>query len=66
MSTVADTATHGQTLTSALSGDVLVVTIDQPNEPVNTLSPALAVEFEEICVLAETAGDFAPATERGQ
>ena len=50
MSTVAPPATHGQTLTSALAGDVLVVTIDQPNEPVNTLSPALAAEFEEIFV----------------
>jgi 3-hydroxyacyl-CoA dehydrogenase/enoyl-CoA hydratase/3-hydroxybutyryl-CoA epimerase len=40
----------GQTLTSALAGDVLVVTIDQPNEPVNTLSTALAAEFEEIFV----------------
>ncbi len=41
---------RGQTLTSALADDVLVVTIDQPNEPVNTLSPALAAEFEEIFV----------------
>ncbi|HEV8215754.1 MAG TPA: enoyl-CoA hydratase-related protein, partial [Gemmatimonadaceae bacterium] len=48
--TIADTTTRGQTLTSALAGDVLVVTIDQPNEPVNTLSPALTAEFEEIFV----------------
>ena len=52
MSTVAPTpaAAHGQTLTSDLAGEILVVTIDQPNEPVNTLSPALATEFEEIFV----------------
>jgi len=52
MSTVAPTpaAAHGQTLTSDLVGEILVVTIDQPNEPVNTLSPALATEFEEIFV----------------
>ena len=25
-----------------------------------------SLEFEEVCVLAETAGDFAPAIERGQ
>ncbi|HEY6830648.1 MAG TPA: fatty acid oxidation complex subunit alpha FadJ [Gemmatimonadaceae bacterium] len=50
MSTVADVATHGQTLTSALAGDVLVVTIDQPDEPVNTLSTSLAAEFEQIFI----------------
>ena len=50
MSTVTETAVRGQTLSSTLAGDVLVVTIDQPNEPVNTLSTALAAEFEEIFV----------------
>ncbi len=50
MSTVVPSTVQGQTLASALAGDVLVVTIDQPNEPVNTLSPSLAAEFEEVCV----------------
>ena len=35
-----------QTLRTAIERDVLVVTIDRPGEPVNTLSPALVDEFE--------------------
>ncbi len=35
-----------QTLTSELVDDILIVTIDQPNAPVNTLSPSLVGEFE--------------------
>ncbi|HEX3865175.1 MAG TPA: fatty acid oxidation complex subunit alpha FadJ [Gemmatimonadaceae bacterium] len=36
------------TLSSDLVDDVLVITIDQPGSPVNTLSPALAGEFEGV------------------
>ena len=31
-----------------VEGDILVVTIDAPGAPVNTLSPALATEFEDV------------------
>ena len=36
------------TLTTDLEDDVLVVTIDAPGAAVNTLSPALAAEFEDV------------------
>jgi 3-hydroxyacyl-CoA dehydrogenase / enoyl-CoA hydratase / 3-hydroxybutyryl-CoA epimerase len=36
------------TLSSDLDDDILVVTIDAPGAPVNTLSPALASEFEDV------------------
>ena len=38
--------TKPSTLSMEVDNDVLVVTIDQPNSPVNTLSTALAAEFE--------------------
>jgi len=38
--------TTPSTLSMEVDNDVLVVTIDQPNSPVNTLSTALAAEFE--------------------
>ena len=37
-----------QTLTTELVADILVVTIDKPGEPVNTLGPALVGEFEGV------------------
>jgi 3-hydroxyacyl-CoA dehydrogenase/enoyl-CoA hydratase/3-hydroxybutyryl-CoA epimerase len=37
-----------QTLRMTIERDVLVVTIDRPGEPVNTLSPALVGEFESL------------------
>ncbi len=36
------------TLTTDLEDDILVVTIDAPGAAVNTLSPALAAEFEDV------------------
>ena len=36
------------TLSTDVEDDVLVVTIDVPGEPVNTLSPALVGEFEDM------------------
>src|SRR4051812_1088345 len=36
------------TLTADVDGGVLVVTIDAPGEPLNTLSPALVDEFESV------------------
>ena len=36
------------TLTHDLEDDILVVTMDAPGEPVNTLSPALIGEFESV------------------
>ncbi|HVX39687.1 MAG TPA: fatty acid oxidation complex subunit alpha FadJ [Gemmatimonadaceae bacterium] len=38
----------GAALSTELVDDVLVVTIDRPGEPVNTLSPALVGEFEGV------------------
>jgi 3-hydroxyacyl-CoA dehydrogenase/enoyl-CoA hydratase/3-hydroxybutyryl-CoA epimerase len=37
-----------QTLTTELDGDVLIVSIDRPGESVNTLSPGLVGEFEDM------------------
>lgn len=42
------TAASGQTLTSTLEQDVLVVTIDRPGEAVNTLTPELVSELESM------------------
>jgi 3-hydroxyacyl-CoA dehydrogenase / enoyl-CoA hydratase / 3-hydroxybutyryl-CoA epimerase len=39
---------HTATLSTELVDDVLVVTIDTPGEPVNTLGPALVGEFEGV------------------
>ena len=37
-----------QTLSMDVDDDILVVTIDAPGAAVNTLSPALAGEFEDV------------------
>jgi len=47
MTTTASTARR-QTLSMDVDDDILVVTIDAPGAAVNTLSPALAAEFEDV------------------
>jgi 3-hydroxyacyl-CoA dehydrogenase / enoyl-CoA hydratase / 3-hydroxybutyryl-CoA epimerase len=41
------------TLSSELEAGILVVSIDRPDHAVNTLSPALAREFEDVCTRVE-------------
>ena len=41
-------ASRRDALTTAIDDDVLIVTIDVPGNPVNTLSPELAGEFERV------------------
>lgn len=41
-------ASPGRALTSELVDGVLIVTIDRPGEPVNTLGPELIAEFESV------------------
>ena len=46
--TTTASATRRQTLSMEVDDDILVVTIDAPGAAVNTLSPALAGEFEDV------------------
>jgi len=46
--TTTASATRRQTLSMDVDDDILVVTIDAPGAAVNTLSPALAGEFEDV------------------
>src|SRR5262245_27991266 len=46
--------TEPATITSALEGNVLVVTMDAPGESVNTLSPRLIGEFESLFARVES------------
>ncbi|MEO7083729.1 MAG: fatty acid oxidation complex subunit alpha FadJ [Gemmatimonadaceae bacterium] len=50
MSTPTSSTQRSASLSTELADDVLVVTIDQPGSAVNTLSPALAGEFESVFI----------------